>query len=275
MRRVLRGNRPCVRLETGPSTVAVQRGGPWHTERGWSRRTLLVTVFSLLTATAGCASKGGSTPPPPRRSASCTATVVHYLPSPDVEPDLAQLPWVPRRPEPAGSSATSFTTTTTRTTPESSHLRRRAESRRPISMKILCRPNAAAEYCCTCRATGSTALAHSPRSSALPPRTPGNSPPSWPCPRRDAGGSPAVTTHDSCLKRGESRTSAEFPIDHGPAVRGWRTKRNDYSRRRVSEDGFGGATRGSLSRRRDRGRDVALHQCLSDGAGLSVDACTS
>jgi hypothetical protein len=91
-----------VRLETRPSNVAGHRDGPWGTERSGWRGTLLVTVVSLLAATAGCTRKGGSTPPPTPPSTSCAASVVRYLPQPGVEPGLAQLPWVAASPTTTG-----------------------------------------------------------------------------------------------------------------------------------------------------------------------------
>ena len=61
-----------------------------------------MTVVSLLAVTAGCTRKGGSTPPPTPSSASCAASVVHYLPYPGVEPGLAPLPWVAASPTTTG-----------------------------------------------------------------------------------------------------------------------------------------------------------------------------
>jgi hypothetical protein len=80
--------------------IAAQFGAR-RTERSWWRGTLLVTVVSLLAATAGCGGTGASsrrTPSTASSSASCAASMVHYLPYPGAEPGLAQLPSIAASP---------------------------------------------------------------------------------------------------------------------------------------------------------------------------------
>lgn len=96
-----RANQRSVRRGPRPLNAAGHRSCTPRGVRCWWRSALVLAVVPLVAGTAACSGKGArSRPTPP--SASCAASVVHYVPYPGVERGLAQLPWIAASPTASG-----------------------------------------------------------------------------------------------------------------------------------------------------------------------------